>query len=107
LTTTRDLALLACTAGAAKHKEFPGGLGRRRRHRRHDTIARRRRDIRLVVDVDVPRVGGGGTRQIVTRRVDMKGGRACRVIQLTLDVRQACRRQLPHVRLGVLETSRD
>jgi len=105
--STTDLALLASTASAAEHKEFPGRLCRRGGHGRHDAVARCRRGISLVISVDVPRVGRGGTRQIVARRDGVQAGGAGRLVQFTLDVRQAGRRQLPHVGLRVLKTSRD
>ena len=100
-----DLSLLACTARAAEHEKLPGGLGRRVGHGRDDAVTVGG-VAGLLVHVDVPRVAR--RRQVVAGRDGVQGGRGPGrpAGQLTLDVRQARGRQLPHVRLRVDETGR-
>ena len=80
-----NLSLLACSASSAKHEEPPGGFCRRSGDWRRDAVARRGRDVRRVITVTVPSIGGR-LHEILTR-VGTDPNWPRRLIQRTLDVR--------------------
>jgi len=104
---TTNLSLFTSTASSTEHEELPGGLCRRCGNRRCDAVTCCGPDVRRMITVAVPSVGGSaGMCEIMTGRIGTQPNGRCRVIQSTLDVRQTCCRTLPHAGL-VSNTSRN